>query len=344
MNRVGVVLDLLDAVPASYSKGDLAIVDSLGVAVEAGTSGPYTHPTMLDVFVGLTDGSAKQIGTINPRKFSYKTLAYAAAVGKTYRVGYTGSTGNIVILDPTIASNVSKFGTLTLTYNNLTGSTIPMWGDAFSQDVQIVAGDTTSSILDKLHNAAEAICAKINAKYGAGTVTFTHDIVSGSKYLQFVFAAGMLFSVTIDGIFDGTPVTVTAGGAGPFVSGLTGAEVREIETEAAILDGYNPTQQAKYASFNLENYIGAELAHNYDAIEVTTTLPKEYESPDAPSGWDVSFTLYFENGTPGVKNTLTLEVEALLAEIWANHNGINAAAGDALFLTKTEADALYAAK
>lgn len=331
MNRVGVVTSLLTAVPAAYAKGELAIIDTLGGIVEEGAAGPYSNPTMLELFVGLSDGSAKQIGTINPHKFTYQVLAYKAAVGKTVRVGYTGSAGNIVVLDPSVAANVGQYGTLTVTYNDLVSNSVPQWGDMFARDVQIKNGDTSATILARLVTAATEIATAINAKYGAGTVTLTSDVASASKYLQFVFAAGKLFTVTIDGIFDGTPVTTTAGSAGPFVSGTTGVEVRAKETEAAILDGYNPTQQTKYQSFNLENYLGGVVGTNYDAIEITTTLPKEYEAPDSPTGWDVSFTIFTPNTTPNTKGAVATAIETLLAEIKANHS-----------LTKAAADVLYA--
>lgn len=345
MNRIGVVLDVLTAVPASYAKGDLALIDSLGVIVKPTATGPYAKPTILDVFVGLSDGSAKQVGAINPANFTYKVKTYEAAVGKTVRVGYTGSTGKLVCIDPTVASNVTKFGTLTLTYNNLTSASLPGWGDMFQEDIQIASGDTNTTLYDKVKAAATRIAAKVNTKYGAGTVTYSAGspvLNASSSYLQFVFAAGMSFVVTFDGIFDGTPVTVTAGGSGPFISGMTGVEVRDKEIEAAILDGYNPTQMAKFASFDLENYVQAVVGTNYDAIEISTVLPKEYESPDAPTGWNVSFTLFSITGS-GTLGAIGIEIEALLAEIKANNQALDAATADSLFLTQDEGDVLYAA-
>jgi hypothetical protein len=344
MNRIGVVLDVIDtAVPSSFDKGDLVIADTKGGIVEPSATGPYTPPTMLEVFVGLSDGSAKQVGTINPAKFNYVVKQYEAAVGKTVRVGYTGSTGKLVCIDPTVSTNVTKFGTLTLTLNSLISSAIPGWGDMFQRDIQIVTGDTNTTLYAKLQAAATAIATAINTKYGSGTVTFTSGapvLNASSSYLQFVFAANKHFVVTLDGIFDGTPITVTAGGSGPFISGMTGVEVREKEMEAAILDGYNPNQKSKYASFDLENYVQAAVGTNYDAIEITTTLPKEYESPDAPTGWDVSFTLFSVTGDNAL-GAIATEIQTLLAEIKSNNQALSAAAADALFLTEDEADALY---
>ena len=332
MKRVAVATSLLDAVPASYAKGELALISSDGSIVKTGAAGPYSRSTMIGVFVGLTDGTHKRVGTINPFDFKVEKLDYAAAVGKTIRVGYDGSANKLVCIDPTLTANIGKFGTLRLTHMDITKNTLPGWGDVFEQDVQIATGETNTTLYAKLQAAGTSLAAKINAKYGAGTVAFTSGapvLNAASSYLQFVFAAGKLFTVTLDDIFDGTAVKVTAGDTGPFVSGLTGAEVIEMEKKNAILDGYNPNQNSKYQSFNLDNYIGAAGGTNYDALLITTKLPKEYESPDAPTGWDVQFVVYAATGNPSVVDTL----KTLLDEVKVASDG---------YLTQAVADTLYA--
>ena len=336
MNRIGVVTSVLDAVPSAYTKGQLALIDTKGGIVKTGSAGPYAPPSMIEFFVGLTDGTSKHFGTLNPSKFAVSSKAYEAAVGKTVRVGYDGTSGSLVCIDPTLTANIGKFGTLSITYNDLTSLTIPSWGNVFQQDIQIAAGETTTTLYAKLQAAATALAAKINAKYGAGTVTFTSGapvINAASSYLQFVFAAGKTFSVTLDDIFDGTPIAVTAGADGPIVSGLTGAEVIDREKEAAVLDGYNPNQVDKYQLFNIDNYVGAAVGTNYDCVQIRTTLPKEYEAPDSPSGWDVLFEIFCPNTTPGTLGTVAQAIVDLLTEVNTNQSG---------FLTQAVADTLYA--
>lgn len=335
MNRCGVATELLAALPDAYTKGQLALIATDGTLVEAGVAGPYDKQTLIELFVGLSDGTSKQIGSINPSNFKYSKLEYAAAVGKTVRVGFDGSANKLVVVDPTIATNIGKYGTLSLIYNDLKSLAIPTWGDTFSMDIQIANGDTVTTLYAKVVAAATALAAKINAKYGAGTVTYTGGVPvlnAASSFLQFAFAAGKLFKVTFDGIFDGTAIKTTVGATSAFVSGLTGAEVREAEIEAAILDGYNPNQKSKFQTFDLENYLGGVVGTNYDGLQITTTLPKEYESPDSPSGWEVTFEIYCPTTDHPVDDII-----ALLDEVKANANGTFD------MLTKTAADDLYAA-
>lgn len=331
MNRVGVFTSILETNPTVYTAGQLSIVTSKGDVVKAGATGPFSAPTNIDINVGLADGTYKQVITINPRKFSYKALAYAAAVGKTVRVGYTGSASNIVVADASVAANQNKFGTLTISRVDLGSGVAPAY--SVHKNIQIVAGSTAASVLAALVAAATSLTATLNAKFGAGSVTFTSDVASANKYLQFVFAKDKVFNVAIDGIFDGTPVTVTAGVDGPIVSGLTGVEVRAKEREAAILDGYNPTQNDKYSMFDIDNYISAVGTTNYDALLITTRLDKEYESPANETSWDVTAILYADNTTPGTIGTDIAALVAILDEVKTN-NGAG--------LTQAQADLLYA--
>lgn len=343
MNRFAVVTSLLSAVPTAYAAGELALIDSLGVIVDATHFGPYAPPAVVDIFVGTPAATPRQVGVINPKNFSYETLAYRAAVGQTIRVGYTGSASNIVLADPTLTANLAKAGTLSLTYHSLDKSSSPAWGNVFQKDVQVAAGDTVALVLARLVVAATAITSDMNTRLGTGTITFTSDVASTNKYLNFVVAKNFQVDVKIDGIFEGTPVTITAGTAGPFFSGTSGVEIQALELEGAVLDGYNPSQTNMYQTFPLANYVSAVAASNYDAIIIRTTSAKQYPSPSHPAGWDVEMVLYFANTTPGTVGAGAAAVAALLLLIKEANQGLTSVEGDALFLTPAEGGAAYSA-
>lgn len=321
MNRVGIFKDISVGVPNPYDSGELSIIASNGEVLAVGNTGPFKNPTMVDLVVGLKDGSAKEVITINPRNFKYKVSPYVVAVGHTVRIGYNGVSKNIVLADPTLASNVGKYGTVWFHRTDLKSGVIPK--DTFHKDVEIIAGDSVATVLARLVAQVTLIVADINAKYGAGSVSITSSVGGANKYIELVFAKNKVFSVTIDGIFDGTAITVTAGTGGPFVSGLTGVEVQAIEKEAAVLDGYNPVQTDKKQLFNINNYVCAEVGTNYDAILITTRLPKEYNSPGNPEGWDVTAILYTPNTTPGTLGEKGAALEAILKELAAVNMGDN---------------------
>lgn len=335
MNRVGVFTSVLETNPTSYNAGELSLVTSKGDVVKLGSTGPFPTGTTIDLAVGLADGTYKRVITITPKCFDYSAVAYKAAVGKTVRVGYTGSTGKLIVVDPTLPANINKYGTLSVYNTDVDSAVRP--SVEIHEDVQISTGETTATLYAKLQAAGTKIAARLNAKYGAGTVTFNSGspvLNAASSYLEFVFAKTKVFTVTLDGIFDTTPVTTTAGADGPVVSGLTGAEVQMVEKEAAVLDGYNPTQSDKRQMFNVSNYVSASLASNYDALQITTTSNKEYESPGSPKGWDVTAKLYSANSIAGTIGANIAAVAAILAEVKTN-NGVG--------LTKAQADILYAA-
>ena len=332
MNRVGVFTAIATDLTVTNTAGLLTIVASNGTVLATGATGPFVNPTMVDVLVGLNDGSIKEVITINPRDFTFKTLAYVAAVGKTVRVGYDGTSNKLIIVDPTIVNNLNKYGTLTIWHNDPKSAVAP--AASVHQDVQIISGDTVTTLYTKLQAAGTALATKINAIYGAGSVTFTSGapvLNAASSYLQFVFAKNKEFNVTLDGIFDGTTVAVTAGTTGPFVSGLTGVEVQELEKEAAILDGYNPTQNDKRPSFDIVNYVAAVGATNYDATLIKTTLPHQYESVGNPKGWDVTALLYTPNTTPGTIGSAAAALTAILNELKQNHGSLDVATAKVLF-------------
>lgn len=322
MKRVGVYTKVLTAAEAVvarggvYANGELSLLASDGTGVELGASGPYKKGTAIDIVVG-TKGAPREVITINPYAFGFTKLAFEAAAGQTVVIGSKTAAGKIVVADPTLASNLNAIGTLSLVRKTLDSGVVAPWGDTFTDDVQIRPGDSVASVLAKLVVVATALVAKINAKYGAGTATLTSDIAGNNKYLQFAFAAGKTFNVTCDGIFDGTLNTMTVADVN-IVSGQTGAEVREAETEAAVLDGYNPVQLPKYQLFDLETYLSGVAGTNYDAIQIVTTLPKEYETPGSPTGWDVMVTLYAPTSEG---NTLMEALAAILTELQQNHQG-----------------------
>jgi hypothetical protein len=235
MNRCAVATSLLTAVPSSYTAGQLALIDTKGGIVKTGAVGPYDKGVTIGVFVG-TNGNPRQVGIIYPDAFEYEALAYTAAVGKTWRIGYNGSAGDILISDPTASANLYKTGTLTVRRQSLDMSTIPGWGDVFQKEVQIVPGDSEATVAGKLLDAADEIATAINAKYGASTITETDDDTDGSRYIQYAVAAGFQFTFEVDGIFEGTPIEITVGDDKKDFSGTTGAEVQALELESAVLD------------------------------------------------------------------------------------------------------------
>ena len=327
MNRIAIVTELLTAVPASYTAGQLAVIDTLGGIVKPTATGPYVDPVNVEVFVGTKEGP-RQVGIINPREFSFSSKAHVTPVGRTVRVGYNGTDNNIVLVDPTIATNVTKSGALSIAFHDLTSNTTPSWGNLFTADIQIATGDTTAAILARLVAQATIQVAKINAKYGAGSVTFTSDVASANKYLQFATKAGLDIGVTLDGIFTGTGVKNTVVS---ITSGTTGAEIRELEKEAAILDGYNPTQVDKYQTFDLDNYLAADTSKNYDSVIVNTTSKKQYSSPGHPKGWDVEIQFFFANTTPGTLGAGATAFVAILTEMQKNHRGMSLVDATAAF-------------
>lgn len=91
----------------------------------------------------------------------------------------------------------------------------------------------------------------------------------------------------------------------------------------------------KQPPFNTVNYVVGDITKGYDIVQIKTALPKEYDSPDAPTGWDVEITVYCETGA-GVLGTSATALVAILQNIK------NIATGN--FLTKEVADDLYAPK
>ena len=329
MNRIGVVTSLLSAVPASYNAGELALIDTLGGIVDATHVGPYAPPCKIGVFLG-TVGGEREIGYINPNRFTFETFAYRTAVGKTIKIGYNASPAGVFnTIDVTLAANIGKFGTLTLWNHDRTRSTNPAMGDTFQQTVQIASGETATTYLAKLNKAADKVAADVNAKYGAGTVTVTKSGSDATTLVQFAFAVGFNFTATLDGTFDGTTVQTTTQSV---FSGQTGSEIRDKEKEAAILDGYNPTQTDKYVTFPLDQYLSAAVGTNYDGLVIHTVSDKQYQSPGHPEGWDITIELFGPNTTPGTVGAPISSIVALLTKIKQN-----------VSLTKADADILYAA-
>ena len=336
MNRIGVINSVaaIAVEPLQYTAGKLAIVHGDDPVTDSSVHS-FLPTSVVDLFAGLKDGSCKKVGAINPFKFKYSVETYVPfATGKSIRVGYSGAAGNIVVADPTIAANVNKFGTISVSYTDLTKNTVAPWGSSFEEDVYIVAGDSTATVLAKLVTAATKVIAKVNAAFNTVVATLTSDVASANKYLNIACGKeNVRLNVTINGIFEGTLITETAGDYKK--GGLLGADVIELEKEAAVLDGYNPAYIPKQPTFGLNNYIIADAAKGYDIVLIETTLPKEYDSPDAPSGWDVLIAVYCETGA-GVLGTSATALSAVLDNIQ------NAASGN--LLTKAEADDLYAPK
>lgn len=320
MNRIAIVTELLHStVPSTLTDGQLLITDTKGGIVKAGAAGPYVAPSFLELMVG-TKGFPRQLGILYPNNFTFESYAYRAAVGRTIKVGYINGSAAYNTIDVTAAANIAKFGTLTVTFHSLTSSVIPAWGDMFAEDVQIASGETVASYRAKLVAKATKIAAAINAKYGSGTVSLTDSGSAGTTMLQFVFVKGADVTITIDGVFDGTDVTVSGGA--PCVSGTTGPEVLEMLKESAILDGYNPVQVPKYEMFLMDQYGTVDPTVNYDGIVIHTVSNKQYESPGHPAGWDVSYMIYTPNSEAGTLGTEGAAIVALLTELKAKANGV----------------------
>jgi len=336
MNRIGVVKSVADAAidPLDFTTSELSIVHG-DDPVTNDSSHSFLPTSVVDFFVGLKDGSCKKVGGLNPFKFRYSVEQYVAfATGKSIRVGYSGSAGNIVVADPSVSANIGKFGTISVSYTDLKKNTVAPWGSSFEEDVYIVAGDNTAAILAKLVTAATKVVAKLNASFNTAVAVLTSDVASANKYLNIACSKeNIRLNVTINGIFEGTLITETVGDYKK--GGLLGEDVIDLEKESAVLDGYNPAYVPKQPTFNLDNYVVADPAKGYDIVIVETALPKEYDSPDAPSGWNVSFAFYCETGNSALGSSTT-DLVAVLDNIQ------NIAGGNVL--TKAEADDLYAPK
>lgn len=304
MNRVGVIKSVIsNGTPAI---GGLLITPS-------NAEGTYLKPSVVALDVFLNDLSKKHLGVLNPRKFKVESQAYVAAGNKVIVLGYNGTSGNLVCADPSIATNLNKFGTLTISELTSAGTGyIPKWGTAYQEDIYIKAGDTTATIYTRLVAAATKIAAKINAKYGAGTVTFTSSISDSNKYLSFTFA-NKLFSATLDGIFDGTSVTVTPTDFS--VPIMNGAAVIVKEKEAAVLDGYNPIQTDKFQTFNIANYTIGAIGSTYDCVLIHTTSDSKYESPTFTEGWDLDIEIYCVRAGGDTNGQLGAVAAALVAAL-----------------------------
>lgn len=296
MNRVGVVSTIREVAPLEgefLTAGELLMLNNKGEVITDTTAmTPLEVGSRIEFILGLGDGKAKSILTLDPYHFDYEEKVYAAGVGKVIEVGSSSVADKLVVANP--ATNVGKCGSLYINYLNKESALAPLGGEQFVEPIDIVAGDTEADILTKLVAAGNSLVSKINTKYGSTTITMTSDVVSANKYLQFTFDPGFLFNVVIDGIFDGTLVDTTMGADGPFKSGLEGADVIAAEKEAAILDGYNPTQTDHRQAFDIDSYILGDKSATYNGFLITTQLPKEYNSPGNPEGWGVSTNIYIK--------------------------------------------------
>ena len=302
MNRVGVVKSLYTN---SAAVGALVIRTSNGYNLE--------KPSVVDLGVYLNDLTKKSLGHVNPRAMEIVSYAYSEPGINDVTLGYDGSSGNLVCVDPSISSNVNKFGTLSIKLlNNAGQGYTPKWGLSFDADVYIVQGDTLSSIYTRLVAEATKLVARVNAKYPKVEMTFTSSIDGTNKSLT--FKASCLFNVTLDGIFDGTKHTLSTND----LTNLIGENVIVKEKEAAVLDGYNPMQNDKFQTFNIANYCLATPGKKYDAIIIRTTSDAKYESPTFHGGWDVEIELYCErvgNESDNELATLTQNIITVFKEI-----------------------------
>lgn len=251
MNRIGVINAVANNVvaPLAFAAGQLVIVHGDDVITNV-SEHSFLPTSVVDLFAGLKDGSCKHLGSINPFKFAFSSETYVPfANGKKVRVGYNGTSGNIVVADPSISTNVNKFGTLTVSYNSLEKNTVAPWGNLFQEDIYISAGDNTAAVLAKLVTAATKVVAKINAAFNSVVVSLSSDVASANKYLEITsLTEKNPFDVNINGIFEGTLVTTTVAGDLK-KGGLKGNDVQVLELEAAVLDGFNPQYVPKTTSF-----------------------------------------------------------------------------------------------
>ena len=327
MNVLSVFTALLGA-KAAPAAGELLILDSKGVAVAPGASGPYTEGEVLSLLVGLPSGKTRHLGNINPKNFSFKYVKYAAAAGKAIRIGYDGAANNIVVSDPAAASNVGKHGTLSITVKNFDKATENSSGDLTSGIVQIVAGDTTATVLAKLVALATELVATVNSKYGAGSITLTSSIANTAQaYINLACAAGLNAFVSIDGIFDGTVIKVTT--TAPLKSAMTGVAVLAREKEQAVQAGYNRTQTDMAPMFNLDAFRLASAASNYDGMVIETAMAEPYGHTKK------SITVEIELCAPtgaGVLGAAMTDLVAVLQEVYNNNIGLSQAAADGLYV------------
>lgn len=334
MNRIGVVTQVLTSVETTLASGELMIVDSKGVVVTPGTAGPYAPDVSLQVFVG-TPGGIREVGVLYPGAFTFSSVMYVPRTQQVIKMGYVSGSGAITSIDVTAAANVGKFTTVSIVKHDLTKTTTPSWGNMFTRDVYIAVSESVATYRVKLLAALTAIVADVNAAFGTGTIVLTNSGTTWSDTcFIFTLAVGAEFTVHVDGAWTGTVQSTTVGIR---YSGLTGAELIELEKEAAVLDGYNPVQVDKYKMFDMSQYAVAASGTNYDGITIHTVSAKQYSSPGHPAGWDVTIDLFSPTGSSAYGEH-SAEIIALLTEIKAKNAGVFD------MLTSTVAAATYVAQ
>lgn len=316
MNKCAIVSSLeATSVNPTFTAGKLLIVGN-GAIVKTGAV-TFAKDVVLDILCGIQDGDMKAVGKLNPANFNYTSSAYTAAVLRTQVVGYVDGVSAMKVASTAISTNLGRAGVLSVTVKDRTSSMEDRIGKVFADDIIIEEGDTRATIIAKLVSVATSIVAKINAKYGAGTLTLTTDSTANSELLTFAQGSSANIKINLDGIFDGTGVTTTVGKNGPSISTSDGLSVRAAEMVSAVKDGYNPNQIAMYSMFNLDKYLVSNTSLNYDVIQITSQAPRWYEMPSSGTEWVTDFVLYIPNTTPGTKAALTTTVETLLAAIKA---------------------------
>lgn len=257
----------------TLTRGQVALVDQTGAIATAGAK-------MVQFVVGLGDGQVKRGVWLNPKNMSVVAEAYAAPVPKTVvftnlvanrGIGYQGTDAEIIIsIKP-----LNSFGGYPLEVYN---ASVTMLDSA----------ETSSAILTRLNDEIKKVVAKINARFGANTITAT-ELTTNT--VTFTGKAGVEFYVTTDGILRGTKTETLAK-----LPVGTYEQVSALEKEYDVAaSGYNPNY-LEYEKMYGDIFI-AEKGKTYGVCTVVSAAPHTHPFHMHTEGLDVTQFVAIEGTT-----------------------------------------------
>lgn len=207
---------------------------------------------MVQFVVGLGDGKVKQGVWLNPSWMSVHKETYTAPVGKTHTfnnlslsgIGYKGFDADVVIS--------------TKPFDMYGGYPLEVYTASVTMEG---AEETAANVITRLKKEVEKVVAKINARFGADSITLTSFTEASAV---FTGKAGFEYYVRFDGILkaeyvEGTENQTPVG---------TYEQVSALEKETAVANvGFNPN----YAEFEkmYGDIFTAEKGKTYDTYVLT---------------------------------------------------------------------------
>lgn len=271
----------------TLTRGQVCLIDQNGEAAEFGAK-------MVQFVVGLGDGQVKRGVWLNPKNMSVVVEPYKAPAAKTIEfenlvasrgVGYYGTDAEFIIS----VKPLNSFGGYPL--------------EVYNASVTMLDGaETSADILTRLNEEVKKVVAKINARFGAGTITAT-DISDGA--IEFTGKDGFEFYVTTDGILRGVKTETLddlAVGTYDQVSALE----KEYDVAAS---GYNPNYM-QYDKMYGDIFI-AEKGKTYGICTIISAAPHTHPLHIHTEGLDVTQFVAIEGGSADAVKTA---LDALLVE------------------------------